>query len=463
MKNYSSGLVNNFLPLFGDERLGRRVHDLQIAMNGTLTSSVLKLCPKGKDVKGFYRALSNPKVNECELINEFVQATGQNCEGLDVLVVADTSAFNVRNNNGRMVENEGIGKLPDNKSDGFFLHPGMVLDIKTNEPLGYSAIKLWARKDDLLPKDARDYKHQSIKEKESNKWIEILEESRNNLSGAKSITIVEDREGDIYEQMAKFKNMPNCYFVIRARGARKTTDGKNTIHKLKYTKVSGTIQAKIYDKTKGKFGMHTLQIKMKTVELVRPKNLSDIEDQSITVNVVEVRSRTDKNLIWRIYTNKQLQTLNDAIEIIEIYKKRWRIELLFKLLKSEGYNVENSDLRDAFAIRKLTLLAMNSALIINRMRQTWHEPNPKEKITDFFEKDAIELIYILRKQLEGTVKSKKNPYPKTSIDHASWVIAVLGGWRPNNKQTNPGIITLKRGLEKFLANLDGYRLAKFVV
>lgn len=462
MKNYSSGLVNNFLPLFGDERLGRRMFDLQIAMNGTVSSSILKLCPYGKDVKGFYRALSNPKVDECELINEFVRKTGQNSCGRDVLILSDTSEFNVRNKNGRMVKNAGIGKLGDNKSDGFFLHPGLALDMKTKEPLGYSAIKLWARKDNLLPKDARDYKHQPIEEKESNKWIEIFEESRSNLLEAKSITIVEDREGDIYEQMARFKNMSNSYFVIRARGARKTTDGKNTIHKLKYTKVSGTTQAKIYDKIKGKFGIHTLQIKMRTVDLVRPKNLRNV-DKSITVNVVEVKSLTDKNLIWRIYTNKRLQALDEAIEIIEIYKTRWRIELLFKLLKSEGYNVENSDLRDAFSIRRLTLLAMNAALIINRMRQTWQEPNPKDKITEFFENDAIELIYILRKQLEGAVQSKKNPYPKTSIDHASWVIAVLGGWRPNNKQTNPGIITLKRGFEKFLANLDGYRLAKFMV
>ncbi|MBK7964733.1 MAG: hypothetical protein IPK10_05200 [Bacteroidetes bacterium] len=57
-----------------------------------------------------------------------------------------------------------------------------------------------ASKEDKSNNATRIYKQQSIQEKESYKWIKASENAKALLSEASSITIIEDREGDIYDQ-----------------------------------------------------------------------------------------------------------------------------------------------------------------------------------------------------------------------------------------------------------------------
>ena len=49
------------------------------------------------------------------------------------------------------------------------------------------------------------------------------------------------------------------------------------------------------------------------------------------MNVVEANDGKNK---WVLFTNLPVNTLQDVIFVVESYKKRWHIELLFKLYKS---------------------------------------------------------------------------------------------------------------------------------
>ena len=51
-------------------------------------------------------------------------------------------------------------------------------------------------------------------------------------------------------------------------------------------------------------------------------------------------------------------SFNKPDEGLEKYKERWQIETLFKGLKSSGFNVEHTHLRDLERIERLMLLVM---------------------------------------------------------------------------------------------------------
>ena len=51
-------------------------------------------------------------------------------------------------------------------------------------------------------KHEREYTKLPIEQKESYKWIQGSDRSKEVLSKAKSVIIVQDREGDIFEQFA---------------------------------------------------------------------------------------------------------------------------------------------------------------------------------------------------------------------------------------------------------------------
>ena len=53
-----------------------------------------------------------------------------------------------------------------------------------------------------------------------------------------------------------------------------------------------------------------------------------------------------------------LISFNKPDERLEKYKERWQIETLFKGLKSSGFNVEDTHLRDLERIERLMLLVM---------------------------------------------------------------------------------------------------------
>lgn len=60
------------------------------------------------------------------------------------------------------------------------------------------------------------------------------------------------------------------------------------------------------------------------------------------VEVKGLRESTDNQGIhWILWTIREVTNIDQAIQIVDIYKRRWQIEVFFKLLKSDGYDIEN--------------------------------------------------------------------------------------------------------------------------
>lgn len=61
----------------------------------------------------------------------------------------------------------------------------------------------------------------------------------------------------------------------------------------------------------------------------------------------------------------------------------------------------------------------------------------------------------INKKLQGDTEKSKNKNNPATLSWASWVMARLGGWGNYNSKRPPGLIILKRGIDKFVAVFEG--------
>jgi len=427
------------------------------------TSSVRQSFSSRSKQKAVYRFLSNDNVTEEELIASCTERTSLLSEGKHVLVLNDTTEINVQNNLGRLEVGSGVGLVGNNRDLGFFAHLGLAIDSQTGQALGYSSMKLWHRSLDKGTKESRDYKYLPVEEKESYKWIKCASDSKTILSAASSITLVGDRESDMYELFTDATNQ-GLHLVVRNRINRKTEEGEKLHEQLTAAPIAGhhLIEVKGDIRKQAKNSTTSLAVKYKEVTLLKPKRKNDQRTKNIKIWAVEVKEDGKKDgICWRILTTHEITNFADAVQIIEWYRMRWYIEEVFRLLKNKGYKIEDSQIETGWALRKLTILLLHNILRVMQMLVAYNNPEEQGATLTFTEDELICLDKAGRRE-EGKTEKLKNKYPKGTLKWATWIIARLGGWSGYESQRPPGPITLKNGLDKFNCIYDGWMLAKDV-
>lgn len=98
-----------------------------------------------------------------------------------------------------------------------------MLDRQSGFPLCLSHVHIWNRKWDKGTKKERGINVLPIEEKESYRWIDCSNKTKEVLKEAESVTIIADRESDIYE---KFVEVPDekTNLVIRSSHNRTLYD-----------------------------------------------------------------------------------------------------------------------------------------------------------------------------------------------------------------------------------------------
>jgi len=142
--------------------------------------------------------------------------------------------------------------------------------------------------------------------------------------------------------------------------------------------------------------------------------------------------------------------------MVSWYSARWYIEQVFRLLKHQGFGIEETELESGWAIRKLVIMQMTALLTILQMNIAYSQPEGGQPIDKVFDAKLIEVLHLMNKKLQGkTIKLQNHNNPKTTR-WAAWVIGRLGGWQGYDSQGPPGVIVLKRGLER----LSRYKSSK---
>ena len=309
-----------------------------------------------------------------------------------------------------------------------------------------------------------------ILEKESGKWIKGNNRAKRYLSDATAVIIIQDREGDVYEQFTKGAVADNAYLLIRCKWNRSLNDNNKLWDTIDKQSAAGTyktyIEADSHKQTSGREAL--MEIRYIKVQFKSPERKSkEVDAISGEVYAVETREITPgvKDPVhWRILTTWPVEDLQTAQQIIEWYTCRWMIEEIFKVLKKECYNIEGSELEQGWAIRKLCLMILDTIIKLFQMLIVYNSEEGSEltSSTLAFEPEEIICLDEINKKMKGNTAKLSNPNPITELKGAVWLIARLGGWKGYTSQRPPGATTLIAGLKKFYNYFEGFCLQRDV-
>ena len=145
-----------------------------------------------------------------------------------------------------------------------------------------------------------------------------------------------------------------------------------------------------------------------------------------------------KPIGWKLITNLPVSSRREAIEKLDWYAMRWKIETIHKILKS-GCNAEKAKLRNAERLVKLIavfcIIAWRIFWMTMAKRQTKHAA------------PEIALTNNEMKILDLVVEDKIPPPKKTLTDYIR-KIARLGGYLDRKNDPPPGNMVLWRGMSR---------------
>jgi hypothetical protein len=204
-----------------------------------------------------------------------------------------------------------------------------------------------------------------------------------------------------------------------------------------------------------------LELRFGAIELARPQSkfLRHLP-KSLHLATVDVREinagRGVEPLHWRLLTSHEVTGADDAWRVVAWYKQRWIIEQFFRVLKTQGLKLEDSQIGTADRLLKLVAIAAKAAVITIQLLQARDGSQQSAHIA--FNASEITTLAALNQQLEVRRKRLKNPHPPDSLAWAAWVIGRLGGWDGYPSSRPPGPITFRNGLEYFHAVAAGSSL-----
>lgn len=440
----------------GDIRIVRRFERMleDIANSGSLAPRKFG-ADRAAEV-GAHRFLGSERVSPQAILEEAAARTAQACQGRRVVVAQDTTEINF---SGRDNDRGDLGRGGDAASLGFLIHPLVAIDAADEAVLGVVGAKIWSRP---LAKIETHRQKRHLQDKESMRWIEAAQIASATLADAAAVVVVGDRENDIYQAFAR--KPANVDVITRARADRKLADGG-----LLFATADGFARAIEIDVSLAPsrprapgVGGRTARVAVSfgAVEIAKPKTGRACPDpKSCELRVVVAREidapAHAKPVLWRLLTTLPVEDAKDALEVIRLYRLRWRIEEVFRVLKRDGLALERSQVESAQRLFNLAALAVVAATRI--LQLTDARSASARPATDVIDESLIEAADAIGQTLERKTVRQQNPHPRGTLSWLAWITARLGGWHGYYKP--PGPKTMADGWKRLTAMLDGYAIA----
>ena len=385
------------------------------------------------------RFLHNPKVTPTKMIETALARTCTQVADRHVLAIQDTSALRV-----------------DAKGLGLSFHPVIAVDANQGTVLGLVDNVFLSRQGG----ERASRKERSFTEKDSRRWLDGAERaSALAEAGAACVTVVEDREGDIYECFV-FKPA-NVEKLVRAGQDRALADGAPLFSKADAWDEAGRMEVALPAAPGRKARTAELSIKFGVVEINRPasRKASDGLPKAIAVTLVigqEINPpEGEEAATWFLLTTHGVTDIADARRIIGFYRLRWTIEQLFRTMKTKGFDVEALRQEPDGPLENLVTAILIAAIRVMQLVSE-REGTTKRLLSDVLDPDDQPILERVCRSLEGKTAKQKNPHAPGSLAYAAWVFARLGGW--TGYYGKPGPIVMLRGLTQFHAIKHGWTI-----
>jgi len=450
---------------FHDARLGKRLSSLLHQLGGSIGGTIPFACQDWANTKAAYRFLSNDNVDEQAILAGHFQATrdrAQACAG-PLLILQDTTEFSYKRDKPELIGFKGIthsrrdeaGRPRPHTTCGILMHSSLAVTAQ-GLPLGLCAVKFWSRE---KFKGANALKRKvnptrvPIEEKESVKWLLNLRQSTALIDDPRRCVHIGDRESDIYELFSLADEL-GTRFLVRTCVDRLAGDGEHTIaDEMADVHVQGVHRIEFRDE-RGQPCEATLEIRYRQIGVLPPIGKQKLYPP-LDLTVLHAQERDAPAgrtpLQWKLITNLPVRSKAEAVEKIDWYAMRWKIETFHKILKS-GCRAEDSRLQTADRLTNLI-----SIYCILSWRIFWvtmiKRADPRASPSDVFTDAEIAV-------LDRVSPKKSGPeFVPKMLSHYALQLAKLGGYLARKNDPPPGITVMWRGLKRLTDIVLGMQLA----
>lgn len=439
---------------FRDARLCDRFRKLLAQLGSAMGQSIPLVCQDWANTKAAYRFFSNDRVSEADILAGHFQSTRDRtaATGGLVLVLHDTTEFTYQRESSEAIGvtksiNSGrdkAGRLRSHTVCGILMHSSLAVTT-AGLPLGMAAVKFWTRKKfkgTAALKKKINPTRVPIEKKESIRWLDNLKQSTELLDAPGRCLHIGDRESDIYELFCVAQEV-GTHFLVRTCVDRLAGDGDHTIsEEMEEVVVKGLHRIEVRDRN-GDLDEAVLAIKYRRIRVLPPIGKQK-RYPALTLTVIHADERgTPKNrrkIEWKLITDLPVQSRQDAIEKLEWYGLRWKIELFHKILKS-GCKAEESKLRTAQRLANLI-----SVFCILSWRVFWLTMLNRAAPTAT---PMLALTPVEIGLLDHLVKDKdRESFRRRTLSHYLIKIARLGGYLARANDPPPGNTVMWRGLSR---------------
>lgn len=438
---------------FGDVRLDRAGADFIARMVARSTVCVRRLGGSRGGVLRFDRVLGSRRVSVDKIIAGWAGATQGAATGRHVLAIQDTTEVKFKTSAGRR---RGLGLVKKGNVHGVLAHSMIAVDAASGACLGPVTGEVWTRRARIT----KPHRERPLCQRESARWLRCAEQAKSVLQAATMVTVIADRESDIYAEWARLPG-PGFHLLTRASVDRKLANGCDLFAAARTFPLAATARLALPQRAPGSSARTaTVALRFGEVVIRRPRHENDRTlPKTLPLRLVEVREinppKGVEPIHWRLLTTHEVTSAANAWCLVVWYKARWTIEQVHRVMKSQGLDLEESQIASADRLLKLTAAAVKAATITIQLVQ---ERDGRDGLpaTAAFTKPEIKTLTALGPTLEGKTQRQQNPHPPDSLAWATWIIARLGGWHCYGKP--PGPITVRRGLEEFYAINRGWHL-----
>ncbi len=350
---------------FGNRRLAAVGDSLLGAMQKQRTMCLSALADSRGQARQFQRFLDNEAVSMHEMLVHAARQTARRAVGRHVLAITDTTELNYAPHSGAK---RGFGTVGNGTDIGVLLHPVIAVDAEQGGLIGLVGATVINRTDGPVT----DHKTRPADEKESRRWLAAAETAGEVLAEAAMITVVEDREGDIYDQFARRPD--NVHLLVRAAQNRSLEgDEKLFARCAAWSAVTQhTIQVPArHGKPARAERTAVVAVRSGEVTIKRPLRAEPGLAPTLTLRVVDVREiappSAQQPLHWCLLTTHAVGGAAEALQIVAWYRLRWIIEQLFRTMKTDGVDVETSQITTPLSLAKLVTVALIAAVRVMQL------------------------------------------------------------------------------------------------
>lgn len=328
-------------------------------------------------------------------------------------------------------------------------------------PMGLLALRCWAR-GDRNPGQRRARRRTG--DTEMRHWVQVFDQvaERTKRAGVTPWFVV-DREGDCADMLRALGRSGGLFTVRAAQHRRLCLDGGKRGALIKRMARRPVLGTHFVDVPKGptrSARIAALEVRAGRIALELPDYVANCRTL-LEVHVVWARERKalrgQERLDWMLLTNRPVESHQHAIDIIESYCHRWRVEDFHRTWKRGRCHVEDTQLRSRdHVVRWATMLAA-VAMRVERLKHLARTQPDAPATIELSPMEVDALRAAKRTRFKKKTETITDDMP--SIATAVFWIAQYGGYQ-GKTAANAGSITIGRGLEKLLVFTHGFAAAR---